>query len=96
MRRAMDDRLAHVRHLARLARLDLAEAEAVALAEEIDRILASFGELPAGSGASRDAAREADGRPDGAAPASLETVEAILAQFPRRSGRLLLAPRGGE
>lgn len=93
--RALTD-VAHLRHLAHLARLRLTDEELTALAQEADAILRLFDALPAGATTSEAAPREDGGRADEAAPAPPEQVDAILAQVARRDGRVILVPRGGE
>lgn len=88
--------VAHIRHLARLARLSLTDEEAAQLAAEADRILALFDELPAAAAADAGAAPESEGRADEARPADAAQVAAILTQAPRKDGRVILVPRGGE
>jgi Asp-tRNA(Asn)/Glu-tRNA(Gln) amidotransferase C subunit len=84
-----------VAHVARIARLALTPAEQARLSQEAGRILEDFRAIEAalaGAPPAEPPAAPAEPRPDELVPADPAQVEALVAQFPRKEGRLCKVP----
>ena len=82
-----------IRHIAKLARLEVSEQEAEQLGRDMEAILQLAGRLPADADAQAglEAGRPAPLRPDVRTPSA--ALEDMLANAPEQSGGYLVVPK---